>query len=29
MSYINKSQELVISKFLQRYDYDGVLDILI
>lgn len=29
MSYINKSQELVICKFLQRYDYDGVLDILI
>ncbi|MEG2245893.1 MAG: hypothetical protein RSC84_00435 [Peptostreptococcaceae bacterium] len=29
MSYINKSQELVICKFLNRYDYDGVLDILI
>ncbi|MGL4797731.1 MAG: hypothetical protein ACRDB0_04360 [Paraclostridium sp.] len=29
MSYINKSQEFVISKFLKRYDYDGVLDILI
>ena len=29
MRYINKSQELVICKFLQRYDYDGVLDILI
>ena len=29
MSYINKSQELVISKFLKRYDYDGILDILI
>ncbi|MGL5713652.1 MAG: hypothetical protein ACRCXT_10905 [Paraclostridium sp.] len=28
MSYINKSQEFVISKFLKRYDYDGVLDIL-
>ncbi|MDU6248795.1 MAG: hypothetical protein E6612_07740, partial [Paeniclostridium sordellii] len=29
MRYINRSQELVICKFLQRYDYDGVLDILI
>lgn len=29
MRYINRSQELVIYKFLQRYDYDGVLDILI
>lgn len=28
MNYINKSQEFVISKFLKRYDYDGVLDIL-
>ncbi len=28
MSYINNSQEFVISKFLKRYDYDGVLDIL-
>ena len=29
MTYINESQEFVISKFLKRYDYDGVLDILI
>ena len=29
MGSLDKSQEYVISKFLQRYDYDGVLDILI
>ena len=28
MSSLDKNQEYVISKFLQRYDYDGVLDIL-
>lgn len=28
MSSLDKSQEYVISKFLQRYDYDAVLDIL-
>lgn len=28
MGYINKSQEYAISKFLYRYDYDAVLDIL-
>ena len=28
MEILNENQEYAISKFLQRYDYDAVLDIL-